>query len=148
VPLTPAILEIMILSAKITIVELSKKGKTHKWEKNRCEKCQRNMWGHGFVARYFAEVMSAVYLKRYRCPGCSVVVTSRPETHWKGIRSSISAIYDALKCRLTGFWPPGFPRQRGLHWLRRFVTFAKMENQQSLPLFLEYCLVKQIHFFT
>lgn len=147
-PLTPALLEIMILSAKITIEELSKEGKNHKWEKQRCERCQRNMWGHGFVPRYFAEITRAVYLKRYRCPCCSSVVTTRPETHWKRIQSSILTIYSALKTRLLGDWPPGFPRQRGLHWLRRFVTFAKMETQQSLPSFLEHCFAKQIHFFT
>lgn len=146
--LAPALREAMILSAKITIEELSKKGKAHKWEKYRCEKCQRNMWGHGFVLRYFAEATSAIYLKRYRCPDCSTVVTTRPETHWKGIRSAITAVYDALKSKLTGFWPPCFPRQRGLHWLRQFVALAQMENQLSLSSFLEHCLAKQLHFFT
>jgi hypothetical protein len=138
----------MILSVKITIEELSKKGKGHKWDKNHCAKCERNMWGHGFVARYFAEVADAIYLKRYRCPACSIVVTTRPQTHWKSIQSAIVTIYSALKTRLSGFWAPGFPRQRGLHWLQRFGAFAKMENQQSLPLFLEHCFAKQIHFFT
>jgi hypothetical protein len=138
----------MILFAKITIEELSKKGKTHKWEKHHCDECQRNMWGHGFVMRYFAEALGEIYLKRYRCPDCSTVVTTRPETHWKGIRSAIGAIYEALRSKLTGFWPPGFPRQRGLHWLRRFVALAKMENQVNLPSFLVHCFTKKVHFFT
>lgn len=137
----------MILFIKITIEELSKKGKTYKWEGHRCDKCQRNMWGHGFVARYFAEASDEIYLKRYRCPGCSTVVTTRPETHWRGIRSAILTIYEVLRSRLTGFWPPGFPRQRGLHWLKRFVDLAKMENQDNLPSFLILCFAKQIRFF-
>jgi hypothetical protein len=138
----------MILSTKITIEELSRNGKNHKWEKHFCEICHRNMWGHGFVTRYFAEVDAAVYLKRYRCPGCSTVVTTRPETYWVRVRSSIRTIYVTLKTKLTGSWPVGFPRQRGLHWLGRFVNLAKMENKESLPLFLEHCFQKQICFFT
>lgn len=137
----------MILSIKITIEELSKKGKTHKWEKHQCDKCQRNMWGHGFIMRYFAEAYEGIYLKRYRCPDCSTVVTTRPETYWKGIRSAIQTIYKVLKSKFAGFWPPGFPRQRGLHWLKRFVELAKMENQDNLPSFLSQCVMKQIHFF-
>jgi hypothetical protein len=138
----------MILSVKITIEELSKKGKSHNWDKHRCEKCQRNMWGHGFVMRYFAETVAAIFLKRYRCPDCRAVVTARPETHLKGMQSAIQTVYLALKSKLSGFWPPGFPRQRGLHWLRKFVDIAKMENETNLPLFLKHCLAKRIHFFT
>ena len=142
----PASQQTMILFVKITVEELSKNGKRHKWEKHHCDKCQRNMWGHGFVMRYFSEACDEVYLKRYRCPDCSIVVTTRPETHWKGIRSAVQAIYDVLKAKLRGFWPPGFPRQRGWHWLRRFVELAKMENQDSLPSFLAHCFSKQIPF--
>ncbi|MBI4404826.1 MAG: hypothetical protein HY537_11725 [Deltaproteobacteria bacterium] len=133
---------------KITIEELSKKGKTYKWEKHHCDKCQRDMWGHGFVMRYFAEALDGVYLKRYRCPDCSTVVTTRPETHWNSIRSAILTIYRALKSKLTGLWPPGFPRQRGLHWLKRFIDLAKMENQNNLSWFLTFCFAKQLRFFT
>ena len=138
----------MIFFTKITIEELSKNGKDHKWGKYFCDKCQRNMWGHGFVMRYFAEASGEIYLKRYRCPDCSTVVTTRPETHWKSIRSSIQAIYEALKSKLAGFWPLGFPRHRGQHWLKSFVNLAKMENQENLPSFLSYCFQKQIRFFT
>jgi hypothetical protein len=138
----------MILSTKITIEELSKNGKDHKWEKCFCEECQRNMWGHGFTMRYFSEIHEGIYLKRYRCPNCSCVVTVRPEGYWKWIRSSIKTIYEALKSRFTGFWQSGFPRQRGLHWLKKFVSLAKMENQANLPIYLTHCFSKQIHFFT
>lgn len=138
----------MILFTKITIEELSKKGKAHKWEKHQCDKCHRNMWGHGYVMRYFAEVLDAIYVKRYRCPNCSTVVTTRPQTHWKSIRSAILTIYEVLRSKLTGFWPPGFPRQRGLHWLQRFVVLARMENQDNLYSFLSFCFANQIRFFT
>ena len=144
---TPTPQQTMILFIKITIEELSKKGKTHKWEKHYCDKCQRSMWGHGFVMRYFSETWAGIYVKRYRCPDCSTVVTTRPQTYWQGVRSAILTIYEVLKSKLTGFWPPGFQRQRGLHWLRRFVDYAKMENQENLPSFLAHCFAKQIRFF-
>jgi len=137
----------MILFVKITIEELSKNGKNHKWEKCFCDKCHRNMWGHGFVMRYFSETCAEIYLKRYRCPKCSTVVTARPEGYWQRIRSSVQSIYEALKSKLSGFWQAGFPRQRGLHWLKSFIELAKMENQVNLPSFLAHCFVKQIRFF-
>ena len=146
--IAPALQQIMILHIKITLEELSKIGKNHKWEKHPCEKCHRNMWGHGFVMRYFSEIAQGLHLKRYRCPECSTVVTTRPESHWRGIQSAVLTIYGVLKSKLVGFWPPGFPRQRGLHWLKRLVRVAKMDNHESLPLFLEHCFQKQICFFT
>mgnify|MGYP003893747999 CR=1 FL=1 len=144
----PALQQVMILFIKITIEELSKNGKNHKWDKHQCDKCHRNMWGHGFVMRYFAEITDGIYLKRYRCPDCTMVVTTRPDSHWKSFRSAIQTIYEALKSKLTGFWPLEFPRQRGLHWLLRLVNLAKMENQENLTSYLDYCFVKQICFFT
>lgn len=137
----------MIIFVKITIEELSRNGKKHKWERSFCDSCQRNRWGHGFVRRYFSEVFSEIYLKRYRCPGCVQVLTTRPVGYWLHLRSSILTIYEALKSKLKGLWPPGFPRQRGGHWLRRFVELSKIEMQGSLLLFLENCFAKQVHFF-
>ena len=137
----------MILSIKITIEELSKIGKEHKWPKNFCEGCNRNMWGHGYVSRYFATVVRSVYLKRYRCPGCGVVVVVRPEGYWSKIRNPIVTIYQTLRSKLNfGKWPEFTSRQRGGHWLNRFVSFARMELQSNLTEFLDYCYLKQIRF--
>jgi hypothetical protein len=138
----------MILQTKITVEELSKKGKDHNWEKHFCNNCNRFMWGHGFTARYFTSVLEVVFLKRYRCPGCSVVVTTRPDEHWQKIRSSIAEIYQALSARLKdGRWPKLFPRQRGGHWLRQFSVNARMFGQSHLLDFLNFCFQKQLHFF-
>jgi hypothetical protein len=138
----------MILITKITVEELAKNGKNHKWDKFHCEECHRFMWGHGFVFRYFSSISDSVYLKRYRCPQCLVVVTVRPEGYWPFIRSSISTIYSILNARiLNGFWPEGFPRQRGGHWLKRFAENAKMNCQENLLNFLQYCFEKQLRFF-
>jgi len=138
----------MILPNKITISELSKNGKAHKWDKCHCQDCHRDMWGHGYVGRYFAATAGLVYLKRYRCPDCLVVVTVRPEGYWPRIRSSILTIFESLKAKLEyGLWPVGFPRQRGGHWLKRFVGFARMEMQTCLSPFLSQCFSKQLFFF-
>ncbi len=138
----------MILPIKITISELSKNGKAHKWGKCHCQDCHRDMWGHGYVARYFSNLIAEVYLKRYRCPSCLTVVTVRPTGYWPRIHSSILAIFEALQSKLDhSFWPVGFPRQRGGHWLKRFVRLARMEMQPDLSDFLNRCYSKQLSFF-
>jgi hypothetical protein len=137
----------MILSYKITLGELSKFGKDYKWEQHFCEACARPMWGHGYVSRYFAVLLNSVFLKRYRCPQCKMVVTVRPSGYWPFVRSEIPNIYETLKCRLcTGRWPDQFPRQRGGHWLLKLVRFSQMELQSNLIAFLEHCFRKQIQF--
>lgn len=139
----------MILKNKITLEELSINQKNHKWEKLSCSKCNRFMWGHGFTTRCFFALSSIVYLKKYRCPGCSAVVTMRPEGYWPYFQSTIKFIYESLKVRIeTRYWPSGFSRQRGGHWLRRFTNYAQMENQINLKSFLDFCFLKNISFFT
>lgn len=138
----------MILPIKITVQEISKAGRGYKWKSCDCPSCQKRMWGHGFVLRYFSECEGGVLLKRYRCNSCGSVFTARPEDYWPRIRSSIATIYSCLRSKLNFLkWPAGLPRQRGDHWLRRFVDLAKMELQKSLPLFLESCFTKKLRFF-
>jgi len=138
----------MILSIKITLRELSKTGKTYKWDKCFCEDCQRNMWGHGYVGRYLEVEPNVFFFKRYRCPCCSSVVTVRPEGYWPRIRSSILVIYQTLKSKLRlGSWPKAFPRQRGQHWLNGFVSLARMEMKENLSSFLDHCQSKELPFF-
>jgi hypothetical protein len=137
----------MILPYKITLDELSKIDKNYKWPKHYCECCHRNMWGHGCVPRYFSEIPTPVFLKRYRCPGCRALVVVRPEGYWSRIRSSILCIYLALKAKLsTSQWPSLFSRQRGNYWLKKFVRFAMMETELNLSAFLDRCHLKQVRF--
>ncbi len=139
----------MILNNKITIKKLSEEGKNFKWDRCRCEKCNRNMWGHGFVRRYFSVIPDFIYLKRHRCPSCGIVITTRPEGYAPSLRTSNISIYQKLHFRIAcGFWPSGFPRQRGGHWLRRFVLKAKMSLDKNLLSFLEICFSENISFFT
>lgn len=138
----------MILSYKITVEELSNAGKNHKWERHFCNTCNRFMWGHGFVTRYFESTDGPVFLKRYRCPKCGAVVVVRPDGYWPVIRSSIRSIFDNLSTKIsTGSWAPGFPRQRGGHWLKRFVNHVKMSCEENLEGFLNFCFAKSLRFF-
>ncbi|MCK4691752.1 MAG: hypothetical protein KAT20_08085, partial [Desulfuromonadales bacterium] len=83
----------------------------------RCE-CPR-VWGHGFVPRYFDGFPTCLYMKCYRCPNCGCVITARPATHFRHIRSSIETIRSHLRQRLIhGRWPPSpLSRSRLRHWL-------------------------------
>lgn len=137
----------MILFCKITLEILSAEGKNHKWPPCKCEKCHANMWGHGFVARYFSNLCQ-IFMKRYRCPRCKIVVTTRPEGFWPRIRSSTQAIYQTLRYRISfGTWPPEIPRQRGGHWLRRFSVHARMSCETDILTFLNRCFEKELPFF-
>jgi hypothetical protein len=140
----------MILLRKICFKELSELGRNFNWGKHDCENCQRSMWGHGFVGRYFSEFHSVLFLKRYRCPGCRRVVTVRPEGYWPHLRSSVRSIYLTLLARLTkGSWGPGTARQRAGHWLRRFVQKVRMDwgDASDLKAALEFCHQKGVSFF-
>jgi hypothetical protein len=137
----------MILNHKITVEELSKVGKNHKWERHFCEKCSCFSWGHGFVTRYFQSIEARVHLKRYRCPKCGSVTTTRPDGYWPMIRSSILTIFNMLLIKISkGFWPTACSRQRGGHWLKRFVNHAKMSSETNLEIFLVFCFQKNIRF--
>ncbi len=138
----------MILFVKITPLMLLKFGKNHKWGNHFCDKCKRNMWGHGHVSRYFSEVSEAVWLKRYRCPTCTRVITTRPESYWKYLRNSIATIFAVIRFKISEHsWLPKIPRQRGGHWLRRFTELAKMENQKDLAAFCMHCKAKELFLF-
>jgi hypothetical protein len=102
-----------------TLVEL---GRQYPWQRPlRCPRCEGvRVWGHGFVTAYFDEAGSqGVYLKRYRCPECRVVIRLRPSGYWKRIQASVAKVRHCLFDRIgKGRWPPKSnpPRQR--HWLR------------------------------
>ena len=139
----------MILFRKITLSLLASEGKGYKWGPCQCPKCNRKMWGHGFVTRYFSGYSDPIFLKRYRCPDCKTVVTIRLNGFWERIRSSIKKIYKCLVHKLTyGWWPPDISRQRGGHWLRRFNNLAKMSTEFDYLNFLNKCYQKNLHFFT
>lgn len=77
----------------------------------------------------------------------------RPSGFWKKFQTNTEQIFNALVDRLEGLsWPLGVPRQRGGHWLRKFINKIKMlyglDNEgvglgERLKQFYE----KSLHFF-
>jgi hypothetical protein len=114
--------EVLILSIDLCVKTLVELGRKYPWQRpERCPKCGGvRVWGHGFVAAYFDEAGSqCVYLKRYRCPQCRVVIRMRPSGYWKRIQAAVAAVRQCVLDRLEkGRWPPGINAARGRHWLR------------------------------
>ena len=138
----------MIVFFAKTVFEISKFTTTFKWPDCNCEKCSRKMWGHGFVVRYFESINESVKIKRLRCPVCGMVIIFRPAEYYPAFRSPIINIYEALMTRLrTGFWPIGFPRQRGWYWLKLFKKSLLMGGVSDAVGFLEDRFSKEVHFF-
>ena len=125
----------VILRFDVCLQQLSILGKDFKWTKpSTCPGCKKSsLWGHGFVLKAFAGFLKKLWLKRYRCPGCRIVLTLHPKGFWQKFQSCIQDIYQVLHHRLTRFhWPKGYPRQRAGHWLRSFISFLMMLNGQNL----------------
>ncbi len=138
----------MIVFFSKTVFEISKFDLSFKWPDCNCEKCSRKMWGHGFVVRYFESIDNIVRIKRLRCPDCGIVITFRPSEYYPKFRSEITRIYDALIERLSfGFWPEGFPRQRGWYWLKLFKKSLLIDGAGDAIEFLKNRFSKKVHFF-
>lgn len=68
---------------------------------------------------WFDGYATALWLRRYRCPDCSLVIRMRPAEYWARFQASIEAIRAALLQRLRhGRWPPELCTARARHWLR------------------------------
>jgi hypothetical protein len=127
----------MIKFYKITPKEVHALGKDFPWERPcPCAKCKSKFWGHGYVARFFNEINGAVYMKRWICSGCGVIIICRPRSFWKRYQESIENIFKTLAYRLTMMaWPPWVSRQRGGHWMNKFlkkVNFEKLIKENLL----------------
>jgi hypothetical protein len=112
----------LILFVEVCVKTLVGLGRQYPWEKpKQCPKCQGvRLWGHGYVEAYFDEAGSrCVFLKRYRCPQCGVVIRLRPSGYWRRIQATMAVVGHCVIDRLEkGRWPPGSNPARGRHWLR------------------------------
>jgi hypothetical protein len=120
----------MIKFARVCLKELSVQGKDFHWIKpSHCLSCNScRLWGHGFLATYFTGFIVALWLKRYRCDSCKVVITFRPFGYFSRFQSSAKDIADALQIKITSSkWPARLSRQRAGQWLRRFTEFIRLE---------------------
>lgn len=127
----------MILSCNVSLQTLATRQKKYPWQRPaQCPGCQgATLWGHGFVSRYFNGHSGPIFLKRWRCPHCPIVITCRPATYWRRFQESISGIFEALMARAKGArWPPWVPRQRGGYWLRLLLENAKLHGMMKSSL--------------
>jgi hypothetical protein len=111
----------MVIPVEVELKCLVERQRDYPWPKpERCPRCQQcRVWGHGFVAVFFDGIPAAVYLKRFRCPGCRCVIRLRPKGYFRRFQASIACIYESLSRRIGyGSYPPGISRSRQRHWLR------------------------------
>jgi hypothetical protein len=81
-----------------------------------------------------------VFLKRYRCPECRVVIRVRPLGYWKRIQASVEAVRQCVIDRIgTGRWPPGSNPARQRHWLRALKRQVVAHLGMSFAQRLEEC---------
>lgn len=127
----------MLHFVDVLLKDVLEQGRKYPWPKpSRCPRCDHyQVWGHGFVDRFFDFLADALLIKRFRCPHCRCVICCRPASHFSRIQASKETVKDNLFARIsTGRWPLGLltPRQR--HWLANLKRKA-----------LAYFGVNQIH---
>lgn len=62
-------------------------------------------------------------MRRYRCPDCRLVVTTRPADYWGRFQASIADIRDSLIHRFQqGRWRKTCSTSRQRHWLKGLLT--------------------------
>lgn len=124
----------MIYSVFVNLKDIYEQGKDYPWERpGACLRCNHyKVWGHGFVERFFHGFAFSLYLRCYRCPNCGCVISLRPDTHFRRVRTGKEEICSHLLHRLThGRWPPSnLPRSRLRHWLANLKrqTLAYLTN--------------------
>ena len=116
----------MILHVAVDFKELirCKWGRTYPWKRPQsCPCCDGGLWGHGWVTIYLEEVPRQVWIRRFRCPRCTVVIRMRPLAYWPRFFYRIETIRSVLTHRFSKrHWPGGFYRQVGGHWIRALVS--------------------------
>jgi len=122
----------LILPLSVDMPALLNEGKHYPWPRPpRCPRCEGpRLWGHGYVPRYFDNLVQPVWVKRWRCPECRAVHTLRPETHWRRFWAPWALIVVSLRGKLEGqVWGPAFPRQRQQYWWQGFLVQRRMEGR-------------------
>jgi hypothetical protein len=134
----------MIHFVSVILKDIIELGKNYPWERPAiCPRCGHyRLWGHGFVQRYFRGFSSSLFLKCYRCPSCSCVLTLRPDSHFPRIRSSKAVIRNHLAHRQEfGHWPRSdLARSNLRYWLNNLKrrTIAFLDNRWIMGLLVAF----------
>jgi len=69
-------------------------------------------------------------LRRYRCPDCRLLLTTRPNNFFSRFQASISDIRDSLSHRLQqGRWKPNLSASRQRHWFKGLLRKIRYHLQ-------------------
>ena len=121
----------LILPLSVDMASLLSLGKHYSWPRPpRCPRCKGSrLWGHGYVPRYFDNLMEPLWIKRWRCPECHAVHTLRPQTHWRRFLVPWALIVISLQGKLEGRrWGHEFSRQRQQYWWQGFLRQSLREG--------------------
>lgn len=111
----------LILYLSVNLHELSRVGKAFCWQRPLlCPQCNGvRLWSHGYVERYFDEVLGPIWMKRWRCTECRAVHTARPREYWRGFLAASATIIAGLQSRIEkNRWLWSATRQRQEYWWR------------------------------
>ncbi len=72
---------LLILHYAVDVKRPVEEGKDYPWPKpHRCPSCQGvQLWGHGYVFRYFEGFSCGLWMKRFRCPDCGGCTARGPK---------------------------------------------------------------------
>lgn len=139
----------VLIHTDAPLAQVAAQGKNFKWNRPICDCGCEKVWGHGYTFRFFDGLDEPTWLRRYRCPAFRRVFTMIPSGFGRRYRTMISVIWKAIEERLRGpCWPPGVSRQRGGHWLRRFLAICKMDfPEEKHVVVLDRLRGNGVHFF-
>ena len=126
----------MIVAVSVDVRVVARPGQVQQWRPcTWCPRCGGKTWGHGWVARIFAEAAKLVMVPRRRCPGCTLVMTLRPSSHRARFQTAMARMREVLQHRLEKrCWPAPGLRQRFGHWLRKFHRWLRFTSPGRDPL--------------
>ncbi len=95
-----------------------------------CPSCKNScVWGHGFVLRYFHGYNEGLWMKRWRCPECGAVHTSRPSEYAPGFQYLKETIYESITRKLSeGSYLTHIPYQIQQYWFKALLFQSAMLN--------------------
>jgi hypothetical protein len=116
---------LLVLQISVSIKDLFRFGRWYPWPRpERCPRCGHGrLWGHGFVSAYFDDYEKPLWLRRYRCPLCRLILRLRPAGYFSRVQASVETIRQSLAYRFYHhLWPPGSSRQRQGYWFELEVV--------------------------
>jgi hypothetical protein len=127
---------LLILHFAVDVKRLAECGKEYPWPRpHRCPCCQgRRLWGHGYVFRYFDGISEGLWMKRFRCPDCRAVHTSRLKGFYRGFSYSIfSILLSLLEKIIHNRWLRCLSRQAQQYWWRGLRFQASRRKNCRVP---------------